>query len=214
MENMQQEMNGLKKQRLDTSPPHSNSQSPVVSIAAMIPKSSPVVTRIPSSAVACIRDKDGVSFCERLKEEVCSNAYDQLLTEPLFDCHGLLNDSVAEHPVPIVTTDMSPGQKERSLTELYNEFEQSLSSSLSPTKEPASVDLISCSVVFNRMAQHPLFNKFDLEELCDELKKRAKCSRKGPVFEEFEVKEVLDIMEERVRQDEESGQKEDEPLST
>jgi hypothetical protein len=206
MENMQKEMNQLKKTFSDnsTSPPYSNTQSPVVSVATTSTSPAVITPRVPSSAVACIRDKDGVSFCERLKQEVCSNAYDQLLTEPLFDSHGLLNDSVAEHPVPIVTTDMSSDKKERSLTELYNEFEQSLSADLSPqaSKEPHSIDLISCSEVFSRMSQHPLFNKFDYDDLCDELKKRAKCSRKGPVFEEYEVKEVLDIMVERVRQDE------------
>lgn len=187
------------------SPPYSNSQSPVISktlSATASPSAASASTRVPSSAVACIRDKDGVSFCERLKEEVCSDAYDQLLTEPLFDSHGLLNDAVAKHPVPIVTTELSSDKKERSLSELFSEFEQTLSANLSPSKDTPNKDLISCSVVWNRMAQHPLFNKFDLEELCDELKKRAKCSRTGPVFEEYEVDEVLDLMAKSVQQDE------------
>jgi hypothetical protein len=157
--------------------------------------------RVRSSAVACIRDKDGVSFCERLKEEVCSNAYDQLLTEPLFDSHGFLNETVASHPVPIVTGT----KEERSRTDIFNELEQSLTANLSPTIHEANgnvVDLISCSVVWNRIAKHPLFDKFDLEDLCDELKKIAKCSRSGPVFEEYEVQEVLTLMEERVKKHE------------
>ncbi|CAO3642428.1 unnamed protein product [Mucor hiemalis] len=221
MENMQKKLNEADKARdasttvknvkdiAQVSPPYSNAQSPVTSKTTS-PAATSATTRVPSSAVACIRDKDGVSFCERLKEEVCSDAYDQLLTEPLFDSHGLLNDSVAKHPVPIVTTELPSDKRERSLSELFSEFEQTLSANLSPSKDTPNKDLISCSVVWNRMAQHPLFNKFDLEELCDELKKRAKCSRNGPVFEEYEVEEVLNLMANSVRQEEEPNQNENE----
>ncbi|KAG2235566.1 hypothetical protein BDF21DRAFT_377653 [Thamnidium elegans] len=162
--------------------------------------------RVSSSAVACIRDKDGVSFCERLKEEVCSNAYDQLLTEPLFDSHGFLNETVASHPVPIITSTVSPTQKERTRFDIFNELEQSLNKNAAPLQEPANVDLISCAVVWNRMEKHPLFQKFDLDLLCNQLKKKAKCSRTGPVFEEYEVQEVVNMMEDSVRNREQADQ--------
>lgn len=155
---------------------------------------SPPPSRISSSAVACIRDKDGVSFCERLKEEVCSNAYDRLLTEQLFDAHGFLNETIT--PVPIITST----KKEPSKFDFFSQLEQSLIAT--PLEEPTNLDLISCSVVWNRMANHPLFEKFDQEALCHELKKRAKCSKTGPVFEEFEVQEVLHLMEDQVRNQE------------
>ncbi|KAI7889587.1 uncharacterized protein EV154DRAFT_514231 [Mucor mucedo] len=159
---------------------------------------SPTPSRIPSSAVACIRDKDGVSFCERLKEEVCSNAYDRLLTEQLFDAHGFLNETMS--PVPIITST----KKQPSKIDFFDELEQSLNAT--PLEEPTNLDLISCSVVWNRMANHPLFEKFDQDALCHELKKRAKCSTTGPVFEEFEVQEVLHLMEDRVRNQEQQQQ--------
>ncbi|KAF1798847.1 hypothetical protein FB192DRAFT_1461176 [Mucor lusitanicus] len=184
-----------------SSPPYSDTRSPAIS-ANSTPNTSPVATtpRVPSSAVACIRDKDGVSFCERLKEEVCSNAYDRLLTEPLFDAHGYLNETVASHPVPIVTS----ATKERSKTDVFNELEQFLTENFSPTTEAASntsnsVDLISCSEVWQRIAKHPMFEQFNTDELCDELRRRAKCSRTGPVFEEYEVKEVLDLMVAKIK---------------
>ncbi|KAI9335813.1 transcription factor PAP1-domain-containing protein, partial [Pilaira anomala] len=151
----------------------------------------------PTVTEACIRDKDGVSFCERLKEEVCSNAFDQLLTEPLFDSHGFLNETLASHPVPIVTS-------EKSRFEKFNELEQFLNNNTVPLQEPGTVDLISCSTVWSRMESHPLFEKFDLDELCNELKKKAKCSKTGPVFEEYEVQGVLDKMEEKARNQEQS----------
>ncbi|GAN09176.1 hypothetical protein MAM1_0249d08698 [Mucor ambiguus] len=180
---------------------YSETRPPAIS-ANSTPNTSPVATtpRVPSSAVACIRDKDGVSFCERLKEEVCSNAYDRLLTEPLFDAQGYLNETVASHPVPIITS----ATKERSKTDVFNELEQFLTENFSPTTETASntnnsVDLISCSEVWQRIAKHPMFEQFNTDELCDELRRRAKCSRTGPVFEEYEVKEVMDLMVSRIK---------------
>ncbi|KAI8644029.1 hypothetical protein BD408DRAFT_442118 [Parasitella parasitica] len=174
----------------------SDTRSPVISTNSS-PNTSPVATtpRVASSAVACIRDKDGVSFCERLKEEVCSNAYAQLLTEPLFDAQGYLNETVASHPVPIVTS----ATKEQNRTDVFNELEQFLNENFLPTIDSASntstsVDLISCSEAWQRIAMHPMIDQFNTDELCNELRKRAKCSRTGPMFEECEVQEVLDLM--------------------
>lgn len=184
----------------------SSSTSPSITEQASPVTEYTMTPRVSSSAVACIRDKDGVSFCERLKEEVCSNAYDQLLTEPLFDSHGFLNETVASHPVPIVTSTVSPTQKERTRFDIFNELEQSLNKNAAPLQEPANVDLISCAVVWNRMEKHPLFQKFNLDLLCNELKKKAKCSRNGPVFEEYEVQEVINMMEDTVRNQDQANQ--------
>jgi hypothetical protein len=153
------------------------------------------------SAAACIRDKDGVSFCERLKEEVCYNAYEQLVSEPLFDSQGILNDSVSSHPVPIVTSPYSAARrdsvdKELPNVEMFNRLEETLTKkAFDPSDQVTNGNLISCSQVWRKLAEHPLFNDFEHELLCDELKKRAKCSNSGPVFYEEDVKEVLDILE-------------------
>jgi hypothetical protein len=182
-----------------TSPPYSDMQSPAISANStptISPAAAATTPRVPSSAVACIRDKDGVSFCERLKEEVCSNAFNRLLTEPLFDSHGFLNETVASHPVPIVTSTGKP----HALSEMFSKLEQSLTENFASKKDTHqdSTDLISCSQVWHRIAKHPMFDQFNVVDLCDELKRRAKCSRTGPVFEEYEVQEVLDLMVNRV----------------
>ncbi|KAI7900616.1 uncharacterized protein BX663DRAFT_544776 [Cokeromyces recurvatus] len=184
-----------------SSPSSSSSPPPSQPIST---HSSPVVEKkmtpvISSSAVACIRDKNGVSFCERLKKEVCSNAYEQLLTEPLFDSQGYLNETVVSHPVPIVTT--TPKREE---ADVFSELEKSLSeifSSSSATNRMQddasltdSTKLISCAEIWNAIAEHPQFDEFDTDILCDELRRRAKCSKTGPVFEEHEIQEVIDMM--------------------
>ncbi|KAI8884577.1 hypothetical protein K501DRAFT_247475 [Backusella circina FSU 941] len=152
----------------------------------------------PSSAVACIRDKDGVSFCERLKEEVCYNAYEQLVSEPLFDSQGILNDAVSSHPVPIVTHSTAKSNTDHSeLPEMFSRLEKTLTTKTFDPSDQVTTngDLISCSQVWRTLAERPLFQSFDHDVLCDELKKRAKCSNSGPVFYEEDVKEVLEIME-------------------
>ncbi|CAO3576674.1 unnamed protein product [Absidia cylindrospora] len=175
---------------------------------------SPITPRVsmPSSAVACIRDKDGVSFCERLKEEVCSSAYNQLLSEPLFDASGSLNETVTKHPVPIVTDRMNDDHHvdddDRHRFDMYDDpmyFLDRLNEILAPerfdllpphpdTLSP-DVRLIPCSKVWQTLAAHPKFDAFDVDLLCDELKKIAKCSNTGPVFTEHELQALVHRME-------------------
>ncbi|KAI9310996.1 hypothetical protein BX666DRAFT_1868742 [Dichotomocladium elegans] len=149
------------------------------------------IMRVPSSAVACIRDKDGVSFCERLKEEVCSSAYNQLLSEPLFDSAGfLLSDSI-QHPVPIVTGDFD-------LRHDFDRFLKSMNDGVVIDPAKHANKLVSCKEVWQRLSEHPQFEHFDLNMLCDELKKCAKCSQDGPVLEEHELNQVIQKMESSV----------------
>lgn len=153
------------------------------------------IMRVPSSAVACIRDKDGVSFCERLKEEVCSSAYAQLLSEPLFDASGVLNSSVTQRPVPIVT-DHVPAEDDGK--DKRHDFDWFMEAFADEPLQPAvhhEIKLVPCSQVWARVSEHPRFDEFDLDALCDELKKKAKCSNDGPVLEEDELEEVLRKME-------------------
>jgi hypothetical protein len=55
----------------------------------------------------CHIDTEGQLFCEKLHNEVCNDAFDRLLSEPLFDQMGKLNLSISNYPVPIVTGPMS-----------------------------------------------------------------------------------------------------------
>ena len=158
------------------------------------------IMRVAPSAVACIRDKDGISFCERLKEEVCSSAYDQLLSEPLFDpSSGDLNDAVTRHPVPIAAgIEGGESQQPRTNDTVRHDFDRFVDSMAGRAMlDPATHEtkLISCNEVWERLSEHPHFEQFDLDLLCDELKKKAKCSHDGTVLEEEELSQVLRKME-------------------
>ncbi|KAI9281022.1 hypothetical protein BY458DRAFT_499347 [Sporodiniella umbellata] len=142
----------------------------------------------------CVRDKTGISFCERLREEVCSNAYNQLLTEPLFDSQGCLNETVTEHPVPIVTSMMKRSR-------IFNQMEQSLSESLPEMEtEDAADDLISCADIWKRLQANPLFDKFDIDTLCAQLKTKAMCSQSGPMFSERAIRGIIQSIEDKARE--------------
>lgn len=155
------------------------------------PSASKRIMRVPSSAVACIRDKDGVSFCERLKDEVCSSAFDKLLSEPLFDASGTLNDSVTQRPVPIVTQPIS--NKDRHDRDWFKR--EILSESVIVDPATHETKLVSCTELWERLSEHPKFDEFDLDALCEELRNKALCSADGPVLEERELANVLRNME-------------------
>jgi hypothetical protein len=59
----------------------------------------------------------------------------------------------------------------------------------------AGVKMVPCSQIWERLAQHPNFDEFDMDQLCEELKKKAKCSGSGPVIPESEIQEVLRQMD-------------------
>lgn len=168
---------------------------PEISVPGVSERASKRMMRVPSSAVACIRDKDGVSFCERLKDEVCSSAYVQLLSEPLFDENGFLNAAVTEHPVPIVTGSLPESKILSSIPSQDVAMSSPLTDYSVLDSEQRETQLVPCPKVWERLSEHPNFDKFDLDQLCEELKRKAKCSYDGPVFEEKELAEVIRKME-------------------
>ncbi|KAI8063144.1 hypothetical protein BC940DRAFT_112194 [Gongronella butleri] len=172
-----------------------------------------------TTAEECVRDKDGVSFCARLKDEVCSSAYQQLLSEPLFDATGSLDTTVTSRPVPIVTEKLQKNTRRTSSTS---------STSLSPDQvvddnDPVSfldrlaqtlvkeqfempphpdtlepdVKLISCSEAWKMLSTHPRFDTIDSDTLVRKVRGIAKCSNDGPVFTEHELKQVLRDLDKR-----------------
>ncbi|RUS17450.1 hypothetical protein BC937DRAFT_89964 [Endogone sp. FLAS-F59071] len=54
---------------------------------------------------------------------------------------------------------------------------------------------ISCTKVWETISEHPRFEEFDVDELCSELKSKAKCSGNGPVVAEDELKQVLERLD-------------------
>jgi Transcription factor PAP1 len=171
----------------------------------------------------CHTTKDGVTFCEKLKDEVCTSAYERLLSESIFDNSGQVNHSI--DPVPIVTSpindDMEHSRQRH--TSKFSTFrrnflpdspeedsdEYDLASGTSDafkhdphpvTKQPGK-QLITCSQVWERLCEHPQFEEFDIDELCTQLKLKAKCSGSGPVIEEDELHEVLEALESKLARD-------------
>lgn len=171
----------------------------------------------------CHTTKDGVSFCEKLKDEVCSSAYERLLSESIFDTSGQVNNAI--EPVPIVTTPINsmgiskdrhnskfstfrrnflPDSPEE---EANDEYDLASGTSDAFKHEPHPVtmqpgkQLITCSQVWERLCEHPQFEDFDIDELCTQLKLKAKCSGSGPVIEEDELHEVLEALESKLARD-------------
>ncbi|KAI8582092.1 hypothetical protein K450DRAFT_228987 [Umbelopsis ramanniana AG] len=173
----------------------------------------------------CHTTKDGVSFCEKLKDEVCTSAYERLLSESIFDTSGEVNNSI--EPVPIVTSPINGDGMEHSKQRRSNKFstfrrnflpdspeeedsdEYDLASGTSDAfkhePHPATMQpgkqLITCSQVWERLCEHPQFEEFDIDELCVQLKLKAKCSGSGPVIEEDELHEVLEALESKLARD-------------
>ncbi|ORX50124.1 hypothetical protein DM01DRAFT_1337795 [Hesseltinella vesiculosa] len=161
------------------------------------------------TAEACIRDKDGVSFCERLKEEVCTSAYDQLLSESLFDASGSLDISVTSRPVPIVTQDLRPSSNPSHTPKLEQDHLDtndpiSLLNRLGQTLIKEHFDLpphpdtllpntklVTCSEAWKKLSSHPRFDSIKTDMLVKRLRHIAKCSSSGPVFTESELNQVL-----------------------
>ncbi|KAJ2959754.1 hypothetical protein NQZ79_g4852 [Umbelopsis isabellina] len=160
----------------------------------------------------CRTTKDGISFCAKLKEEVCSSAFERLLSEHIFDNAGEVNNTI--EPVPIVTSPISNDHKLSKFQETYGretkiDDEYDLSSGTSqafkhdphPDTLKPGKELITCSQVWERLCEHPQFEEFDIEELCSQLKIKAKCSGSGPVIEEDELQEVLEALEAKLASD-------------
>ena len=54
--------------------------------------------------------------------------------------------------------------------------------------------MLSASATWDLLQSHPLYlsGAVDIGEVCDRLKKMAKCERMGPMFEEDEVRKVIE----------------------
>lgn len=61
-----------------------------------------------------------------------------------------------------------------------------------------SKDLLKCSQIWERITTHPRFTELDIDNLCDELKQKAKCSETGVVVDGNQVGQLLqDAMKEK-----------------
>jgi hypothetical protein len=89
------------------------------------------------------------------------------------------------------TVSITDNEKEESFAEREtNRFEHKIDPIMN-----SGVKLIPCSQIWERLSQHPNFEDFDMDRLCEELKKKAKCSGTGPVIPESELLDVLRRMD-------------------
>jgi hypothetical protein len=143
-----------------------------------------------SSAAATIRDKDGYSTSDRH-----SNIHDSLFdtvsrykNSPTVYQHH--NDNTTDDDLTI--EDDEPPHSASFAEREVSRFEHRVDPMMN-----SGIKMIPCSQIWEKLSQHPNFDEFDMDQLCEELKKKAKCSGTGPVIPEFELQEVLRRMDSR-----------------
>ncbi|KAK5117437.1 hypothetical protein LTR85_008822 [Meristemomyces frigidus] len=81
-------------------------------------------------------------------------------------------------------------------TRLANGLLSTASSSPGKYSSPSDIDshLLSASATWDLLQSHPLYlsGAVDIGEVCERLKKMARCDGMGPMFEEDEVRKVID----------------------
>ncbi|KAI9261813.1 hypothetical protein EDC94DRAFT_608935 [Helicostylum pulchrum] len=166
----------------------------------------------------CHIDTEGRLFCEKLYNEVCNDAFNRLLSEPLFDRMGKLNLSISTYPVPIVTGHHIQLPREQSCDEnsdddednklkenkqvvsendekrSANEDESACSPAESVEQQQQQKKLLTCPEIWYLLNQHEKVDSFTTDQLCQAVKELAKCSDSGPVLEESDLDQILSKM--------------------
>ncbi|KAF1805226.1 hypothetical protein FB192DRAFT_1361724 [Mucor lusitanicus] len=174
------------------SPPQSVDRHPSPPAAAARPYDRPIPR---SSAVATLRDRDGYSATDRHSS----------IHDPLLDTVNRYSSSstVYSHPYnrhandATTDDDLTIEDDEAAHSASFAEREVSRFDHKVDPMMNSGVKMIPCSQIWERLSQHPNFDEFDMDQLCEELKKKAKCSGTGPVIPEFELQEVLRRMDSR-----------------
>lgn len=171
--------------------------------------------QLESDLFDCHIDTEGQLFCEKLYNEVCNDAFDRLLSEPLFDRMGKLNLSIGNYPVPIVTgRHMSLSRDQSSVDEVVaneeNEKQENVEERTEKEEEPLSPyvsspassfknteqkRLLTCPEIWFLLNRHEKVNNFTTDQLCQAVKELAKCSDSGPVLEESDLHQIMSKMD-------------------
>ncbi|CAO3624612.1 unnamed protein product [Cunninghamella echinulata] len=163
-------------------------KSPTPSISSHSSSSSIISTPI---TMAC------QTFCDKLQEEVCSNSFDHLLSEPLFDlATGSLNESI------LLTNDHDVNNNNNNNnSKNENENEMDISSSSSSSSTPSSSSLsssekkyLSGQEIWSKLSQHTQFRQYSIDQLLKMVKSLAKCTPMGPVLTEQDIHFIMDKM--------------------
>jgi hypothetical protein len=138
--------------------------------------------------LGCHIDVEGQAFCKRLCDEVCNDAFDRLLSEPLFDQMGKLNLSISNYPVPFVT-DPIPNDEEGKEQAQRSKDKEIIERIKDNTR------LYTAPEIWSKLTQHARFQEFTTDQLYQAVKDVAKCSEIGPVLKEDDIQHVMSKMD-------------------
>ncbi|KAI9489600.1 hypothetical protein BDB00DRAFT_610218 [Zychaea mexicana] len=62
-------------------------------------------------------------------------------------------------------------------------------------EEQTNNKLLTCPGIWQRLCKHNRFSYFTMEELCHEVRKRAKCTERGPAVTETDMEAILRFMD-------------------
>jgi hypothetical protein len=176
------------------SPTQLNHQQSPVPTNTYIPASSSSASS--STAMATIRDKDGYPINQG--RSIHNPLYDSFRhvrqKSKSSNSHRLVYNG---HNHDDIDDDDDDDEDDDHImkTDSFAERETSRFQHQVDTIMNSGVKLIPCSQIWERLSQHPNFEDFDMDRLCEELKKKAKCSGTGPVIPESDIQEVLHKMD-------------------
>ncbi|KAF9145170.1 DNA-binding transcription factor yap1 [Linnemannia schmuckeri] len=106
---------------------------------------------------------------------------------------GLFNDQLFNYTSSFANVAATPAREESQ--EFFGKVTESTKKGLPPLDDNERA--LPCPEVWEHIAKHPNFDDADIDDLCAEMKAKAKCSGHGPVIP---VKEVTNIMNRMTQQ--------------
>jgi hypothetical protein len=103
---------------------------------------------------------------------------------------GLFNDQLFNYTNSFANVAATPAREESQ--EFFGKVTESTHKGLPPLEENERA--LPCPEVWEHIAKHPNFDDADIDDLCAEMKAKAKCSGHGPVIPVNEVNKIMDRM--------------------
>ncbi|KAG0327827.1 DNA-binding transcription factor yap1 [Dissophora globulifera] len=104
---------------------------------------------------------------------------------------GLFNDQLMDYTSVFANVAATPGREDA--RDLFSKLEAEDPKRLLPPLGE-NEKAITCPQVWEQIAKHPNFDDADIDDLCAELKSKAKCSGHGPVIALSDVNELMSRM--------------------
>ncbi|CAG8544896.1 15368_t:CDS:10 [Acaulospora colombiana] len=189
----------------DASNPSSKSSPQILPLTSSSHNSSAASSsvQLPSS-----KPKSAEEFCEKLTDRGCEDGSKGESSSRLSSAFTEYRD-----PTPFIQNIDNPFSESTPLPPLFDEnFQEfggftSITASIDENKHSYVVSLddkskkfLPCTKVWERIQQHPKFDDLEgdeIDQLCAELKSKARCSGNGPVVPEEELEAVLVKLEEK-----------------